>query len=127
MGIRIKHKGSFKKTERFLNFASKFDPMPILERYGEIGVEELRNATPVDSGLTASSWYYEIENDKGNYTIHWNNNNMSDGLSVAILIQNGHATRSGGYVPPNDFITPAIREVFDRLSIQVWKEVTQNG
>lgn len=127
MGIRIKHKGNFKKTERFLNFASKFDPMPILERYGEIGVEELRNATPVDSGLTASSWYYEIENDKGNYTIHWGNSNMSDGLSVAILIQNGHATRSGSYVPPNDFITPAIREVFDRLSIQVWKEVTQNG
>lgn len=124
MGIRVKQKGNFKNTERFLKFAKSFDPTPILHRYGEIGVEELRNATPVDSGLTAASWYYEIENNKGNYTIRWMNSNMSDGMSVVILIQYGHGTKAGTYVPPNDFVTPAIREVFDRLAIQVWREVT---
>lgn len=125
MGVRVKHKGNFDKTTRFLNKASKFDPMPILERYGEIGVEELRNATPVDSGLTASSWYYEIEKTKDSYILHWANGNMVDGVNVAILLQYGHATKAGTYVPPNDFITPAIKEVFDRLAIQVWKEVTE--
>lgn len=125
MGIRIKHKGNFDKTMSFLKKASKFDPMPILERYGEIGVEELRNATPVDSGLTAASWYYEIEKTKDTYTIHWANRNVVDGVNIAILLQYGHATKSGTYVQPNDFITPAIKEVFDRLAIQVWKEVTE--
>lgn len=125
MGIRVKQKGNFKNTERFLRKASSFDPMPILQRYGEIGVEELRRVTPVDSGLTAASWYYEIEKNKGTYTIHWSNSNVVDGVNIAILIEYGHSTKSGTYVPPNQFIAPAIDEVFRRLAIQVGEEVSK--
>lgn len=124
MGMRIKTKGNFNKLEKYLKKANEFDPMPILERYGEIGVEELRNATPVRTGLTAASWYYQIEKDRGKYTIQWLNSNVSGGVSVALIIQLGHTTNRGTYVPPNDFITPAIEKVLERLSIQVWQEVS---
>lgn len=124
MGMRIKTKGNFNKLEKYLKKAKEFDPMPILERYGEIGVEELRNATPVRTGLTAASWYYQIVKEKDTYTIQWLNSNVSNGVSVAVIIQLGHTTRTGTYVPPNDFITPAIEKVFERLSIQVWQEVS---
>lgn len=125
MGIRIRQKGNFKNTERFLRNASSFDPIYILQRYGEIGVEELRRVTPKDSGLTADSWYYEIEKDKGKYTIRWLNSNVVDGVNVAILIEYGHTTKSGTYVPPNQFIAPAINEVFRRLAIQIGEEVSK--
>lgn len=125
MGIKVRTKGSFKNTEIFLERAKKFDPMPILRHYGEIGLDALQAATPIDSGLTAASWYYEIEKNKNGYRILWNNSNVVNGLNIAILIQYGHATTGGTYVQGRDYINPVLKDLFDNLAIQLWKEVSK--
>lgn len=124
MGVKIKQKGDWKKTELFLKNVKKFDPIPILKRYGEIGVAELQSATPTDTGLTAASWYYEIEKTKDGYILNWSNANVVDGLNIALLIQYGHGTRNGVYVQGRDYINPALRDIFDTISLQLWREVS---
>lgn len=127
--VKVVHKGNFDNLEKFLGRTRRVNDFtnPILRKYGEIGVEELRKATPIRTGLTASSWYYEITKVKNGYEIHWCNSNIQNGINIAVLIALGHGTKSGGYVAPNDYINPALREVFDKLAINVWREVTENG
>lgn len=127
MGIKVTTKGNFRNMERFLSNAKKMDShiLTILERYGQIGVDMLSAATPVDTGLAASSWYYEIEESKKGYILHWCNSDIENGINVALLIQLGHGTKSGGYVPPVDYINPALRDIFDQLELEVWREVTK--
>lgn len=125
MGIRVRTKGNFKNTELYLKKASKFDPMPVLGRYGEIGVAELRKTTPVDTGRTAASWYYEIEKTKKGYILHWCNSNVVEGLNIALLIQYGHGTQAGTYVQGYDYLNPALQEIFDNISLQLWREVSK--
>lgn len=125
MGIKVKSKGDFKNTELFLKNAKNFDPIPILERYGAIGVDALREYTPKATGRTAASWYYEIEKTKKGYILSWNNRNVVDGISVAILIQYGHGTQSGTYVQGVDYINPALRNVFQAMSKEIRREVSK--
>lgn len=124
MGIKITQKGLFKNMEIFLERSKKFDPIPILQRYGEIGVDMLKAYTPMDTGLTAASWYYEVEKSKNGYIIRWNNSNVVNGLNIAILIQYGHGTHAGTYVQGRDYINPALENVFNELSVQLWREVS---
>jgi len=98
--------------------------LSILDKYGKIGVEALANATPVDTGETASSWNYSIEHGKNGASLTWNNSNINNGVPIAIIIQYGHGTRGGGYVQGRDYINPAMRPVFDEIADRVWKEVT---
>lgn len=121
--IKISHKGNFNNTEKFLKKISTADFMRNLEKYGEMGVQALASATPMDSGLTASSWSYEIEKSSSSYTIHWVNNNINDGVNIAIILQYGHGTGTGGYVQGRDYINPALRPVFDEIAESAWKEV----
>lgn len=123
--ISIKHKGNFSKTEKsFKNLLSR-DYLDILKRYGQEGVNALAAATPVDSGETANSWSYKIQQSKGGVKITWFNSNVVNGVPIAILLQYGHATRNGGYVVGRDYINPAIRPIFDKIATNVWKEVTK--
>lgn len=124
MGVRIRQKGDWKKTELFLKNTKNFNPIPILRRYGEIGVMELQTATPKATGLTAASWYYEIAESKNGYILTWNNSNIIDGVSIALLIQYGHGTRTGAYVQGRDYINPALRDIFDNIAVQLWREVS---
>lgn len=124
--IIIKHRGDFSKTKRFLESASKFDIRRVLEKYGQEGVDALSKATPVDTGLTANSWYYEIDIRKSGYTITWNNSNVVKGVPIALVIQYGHGTRNGGWVEGRDYINPAIQPIFDKLANDAWKEVTKS-
>lgn len=124
MGIKFVHKGDFKKTEKFLNKMKKQDYVKVLSKYGQMGVDALSRATPVDSGTTASSWSYEIEGNGGSATIYWTNTNINHGVSIAIILQYGHGTGTGGYVQGRDYINPAIRPVFDKMADAAWKEVT---
>lgn len=124
MSITFSSNGSFKKTRRFLNKMSKRDIFKSLEKYGREGVNALANATPVDSSLTASSWNYEITRKRGTYSIVWTNSNTNRGTPIAILIQYGHGTGTGGYVQGVDYINPALRPIFERIAADVWKEVT---
>ena len=122
--ITFTHRGNFKNTGRFLSRMSKGDIYNALDAYAQIGVEALASATPVDTGLTASSWGYEIEQSRGSHSIIWTNTHNITGTPVVIWLQFGHGTGTGGYVQGRDFINPAIQPVFDQIAEKVWQEVT---
>lgn len=124
--IKFVHHGDFRKTERFMRRSLGRDYMSVLKRYAEEGVRLLSLYTPVDTGLTASSWYYEIVDEDGRLTIKWNNSNIRDGwLNIAVILQYGHATRNGGYFTGVDYINPALQPIFESLAEAAWKEVTK--
>lgn len=124
--ISVKTSGSSDKASRFLNSMKRGEAYSVLEKYGRMGVLALSQATPVDSGLTANAWTYEVTHQRGHYSITWHNTNIVSGIPVAILIQYGHATRSGTWVVGRDYINPVIRPLFDKIANEVWRGVT-NG
>ena len=121
--ITIKSKGNFKKTDSLLAKILKRDYVTVLTKYGQLGVEALRNATPVDTGLTANSWSYEIVEDSSGIKIYWKNSNIVKGVPIAVILQYGHATNNGGHVEGVDYINPAIKPLFEDLASRVWEEV----
>ena len=123
--ITVKQKGSYTKTRRYLSKAKKIKFNNILAKYGQIGVDALAGVTPIDSGETAASWVYKINETSRGYELIWSNTHRNGGAVIALLIQYGHGTGSGGYVPPRDFINPAMKSVFDTLSERLWKEVSR--
>lgn len=124
MSISFESSGGFDDTESWLKRMVNGDIFATLERYGREGVSALAAATPKDEGVTANSWTYEIVRDGNSYSIIWSNTNVVDGRPIAILIQMGHGTGTGGYVEGRDYINPALRPIFDRIAAEVWKEVT---
>lgn len=124
--IEFSMKGSFDKTFAFLKRNRKLN-IRDFEKFGQMGVLALKEATPKDSGLTADSWYYEITNSNGKLAIQWLNSNVVDNwCNVAVILQYGHATGTGGYVEGIDYINPALRPIFDQIAKHAWKEVTGN-
>lgn len=124
--VKFKHRGSFNNIEKFLNKMTDRDYLNVLSSYGEAGVKALSAATPVDSGLTAQSWTYEIERTKEKTTISWLNTNVNDNVVIAVILQYGHGTGTGGYVQGRDYINPAMRPVFDKIAEQAWREVVSS-
>ena len=116
-------KGDYKKTEGFLHRVIQRHYRNKLEHYGELGVQALREATPRDTGLTADSWTYEIAEEGDRLALYWRNENRQNGVLVAILLQYGHSTRTGGWVEGLDYINPALRPIFEKMAKDVWKEV----
>lgn len=125
-GISIETSGSFKNIDKFLAAMDREEMFRMLNRYGLMGVDALSNATPERTGKTANSWEYDIIDKKGFHGITWRNTNVNDGVPIAIILQYGHGTGTGGWVEGYDYINPALRPVFDKLAEEVWREVT-NG
>ena len=125
MKISVRQKGNFSKLTRYLIQAKESIKRFDLDKFGKEGVAALSSATPVDSGKTANSWYYEIENKNGSATITFYNSNIQNGIPIAIILQYGHGTRNGGWVQGRDYINPAIQPIFDKIAEKAWKEVTK--
>lgn len=125
MGIRITTRGNFKRTRRFLKKASDNKIFDSLVKYAQKGAEALAAATPVESGATANAWRFEVAYGNGSAKINWINDNINEGLVIALLIQYGHGTGTGGWVEGRDYINPAIQPIFDEIRDKVWKEVTE--
>lgn len=123
--ISFRHKGNFSKATRYLERIRTAIHMGLLDKYGREGVSALASATPVDSGLTASSWYYEITNNRGSATITFLNSHVNQGVPIAVILQYGHGTRNGGWVQGRDYINPAIQPIFDKIVNEAWREVTK--
>ena len=123
--IRFRHKGDFNKVSRYLEKVKNVAKRSDLDRFGREGVAALASATPVNSGKTANSWYYEVEYKRGSATISFHNSNIQNGVPIAIILQYGHGTRNGGWVEGRDYINPAIQPVFDNIANEAWKEVTK--
>ena len=124
-GIRLTSKGDFKKTEQFLKFASNTSKNINLDKYGQKGVAALASATPVDTELTANSQNYKVEKSGGTISLVFYNTNVVSGVPIAIILQYGHGTGTGGWVEGRDYINPAIRPIFDEMADAIWKEVTR--
>lgn len=123
--ISFRQKGNFSKLTRFLEKTKEAVHLGELDKYGQEGVAALASATPVDTGLTANSWYYEIKNENGSASITFYNSNIQNGVPIAIILQYGHGTRNGGWVQGRDYINPAIQPIFDKIAESAWQEVTK--
>ena len=123
--IKFSHKGDFSKLSRYFERVKEAAKIGVLDKYGQEGVAALASATPVDSGQTANSWYYEIKRQNGSVSIVFNNSHVNKGVPIAIILQYGHGTGTGGWVQGRDYINPAIRPIFDRIAEDAWKEVTK--
>ena len=123
--ISFRQKGDFSKLNRYLEKVKASARLSILDKYGREGVAALASATPTETGKTASSWFYEISHDKGSATITFSNSNIKKGVPIAIILQYGHGTGTGGWVEGRDYINPAIQPIFDKIANEAWKEVTK--
>ena len=123
--ISFRQKGDFSKLTSFLERAKETVHLGDLNKYGRQGVAALASATPIDSGETAESWHYKIENNKESATITFYNSNVQNGVPIAIILQYGHGTRNGGWVEGRDYINPAIQPIFDQIVDDAWREVNK--
>lgn len=123
--ITVKSQNGFKKTRKFLRRMTEIDYINLLEKYAIQGVEALALATPVDTGKTAASWSYEIRRRKDGLAIVWKNTNVVNGVPIAVILQYGHATGTGGYVEGVDYINPVIKPIFEKIAKSAWEEVTR--
>ena len=123
--ISFRHKGDFSKLTRFLERAKEVVHLGCLDKYGREGVAALASATPVDTGLTADSWYYKITNDGQAAKVTFYNSNIQNGVPIALILQYGHGTRNGGWVQGRDYINPVVQPIFDKLADEAWREVTK--
>ena len=121
--ISFRQKGDFAKLSRSLERAKEAVKVGILDKYGREGVAALASATPTDSGKTAASWEYEIIRQNGSVSIVFKNTNVNKGVNIAVILQYGHGTGTGGWVQGRDYINPAIQPIFDRIADEAWKEV----
>lgn len=123
--ITFRQKGDFSKLTKYFERLKEVVKLGDLDKYGREGVAALSSATPKDTGLTADSWYYKIENKNGSAKITFNNSNIQNGVPIAIILQYGHGTRNGGFVEGIDYINPAIRPIFEKIANDAWREVTK--
>lgn len=123
--IKFSQKGDFSKLTNFFERAKEAVGLGNLNKYGDAGVKALASATPTETGLTASSWYYTIDNTKDGVSINFHNSNIQNGVPIAIILQYGHGTGTGGWVEGRDYINPAVQPLFDKIANDAWKEVTK--
>lgn len=122
--IIFRQKGNFSKLNSYLERLKEVVKLGDLNKYGRQGVQALSSATPIESGETANSWYYEINRTKESVSISFHNSNINNGVPIAIILQYGHGTGTGGWVEGRDYINPAIQPIFDKIAEDAWKEVT---
>ena len=124
--IRFRQRGDFSKLARYLERVKEAAHLGDLDRFGREGVAALASATPVDTGLTANSWYYEIHRTREKVSIVFCNSNNQNGIPIAVILQYGHGTANGGWVQGRDYINPSIQPIFDRIAEEAWREVTKS-
>ena len=123
--LSFRQKGYFSKLNRYFERVKETAKIGVLDKYGRAGVSALSSATPIDTGKTAASWYYEIKRQNGSVSLEFFNSNVNKGVPIAIVLQYGHGTGTGGWVEGRDYINPAIQPIFDQLAKEAWEEVTK--
>lgn len=123
--VKLTYKGDYHRTRKFLRRNSHMQIRQLIRQYAYEGLERLRDATPKDTGITASMWEYEVNYTNSGAEVVYKNNSNSNGIPIVILLQYGHGTRNGAYVQGRDFINPAIQPLFDKIADVIWTEVTK--
>lgn len=121
--ITAKAYGDFKDTYRYLKFLEDGEMFSGLDHYGRMGVDALARSTPIDTGETAHDWGYEVKVSPGRYIIYWFNTHRNSNVNIAVIIQYGHGTGTGGWVEGRDYINPAMQPLFDKIVDEVWRQV----
>lgn len=121
--FRVKVNTNFTKTKKLMNELLAIAHLSMFDKYGQMGVESLKEFTPKDTGLTSRSWYYELEKTQNGYRLIWRNKNIQDGVNVALILQTGHASKRGYWIEGRDYINPALQPVFEKIAEDLWKEV----
>lgn len=123
--ISFRHKGDFSKATQYLLRIKDTTKISVLEKYAQEGVTALSAATPIDTGKTATSWGYRIEKTNSTIRLVFTNSNINKGVNIAVILQYGHGTGTGGWVEGRDYINPAIQPIFDKIAKEAWEEVTR--
>jgi len=123
--LYISYKGDFSNSRGLINRIKMMRIRAMLEDCGREGVEALKEATPKRTGLTASSWYYEIEENSDGFTLRWNNSNVNEGVNIALILQRGHGKKNGGYVAGINYINPALAPIFEKIRAKALEEVSK--
>lgn len=123
--LSITYKGDFDNSLGFLNTIKRMQVVGMLDECGREGVAALQEATPKDTGLTAASWSYEIEETRDGFTLRWNNSNVQKGVNIALILQRGHGKRNGGYIAGINYINPALAPIFEKIKEKALKEVSK--
>lgn len=124
MSFSLREQGNYDRISKYLRKMSKLQVTHILNIYAEKGLNVLKAHTPVRSGVTADSWHYEISSDNGRYAINYLNSNVNKGVNIALIIDIGHGTGTGGWVEGLDYISPALRPIMRDLVTELWREVS---
>lgn len=122
--VSIHAPGDFNKTTKALEYMQSGRMFDNLEHYGREGVDALSSASPVDTGRLSHSWGYQIGYTHETVSISWFTTDIENGLNIAIIVQYGHGTGTGGWVEGQDYINPAMRPLFDRILNDIWRQVT---
>ena len=121
--ITFKQKGDFKKLTGYLERVKEKAKLSDLRKYGQEGIHALGSATPMDTMNTAYSWWYGTEESENSTSLVFGNSNINNGVQIAVILQYGHGTGTGGYVEGQDYINPAIQPIFDKIEKEVWEGV----
>lgn len=111
-------------TDKLLERLMRSDFSSILDQFGQKAVNALSAATPKDSGKTASSWSYKKVKVESGEALEFYNSNVNDGVNIAVILQLGHGTGTGGYVAGIDYINPAVASVFNEIVDAILKEIS---
>lgn len=122
--VTFKNKGNFKKLSTYFKKSVKVTRVKNVNVLADTCLQKLKEATPLDSGLTASAWSYKIQRKKGYRRITFYNSNIQNGVKIALLIEYGHVSRNGTWVKGERFIHPTIKENYTKILNQTWKELT---
>lgn len=121
--LKVRGTPDFPKTRKFLKKVKDIPDLSEFHKYGKLGVAALASATPMDTGKTADSWEYEITQETGRVKVSFYNTNVNNGVNIAIILQYGHGTGTGGWVVGRDYINPAVQPIFDEMAKNAWEEV----
>lgn len=121
--ITFRQKGDFSNLSKQLSKAKSGGNFGDLDRVGREGVAALSSATPMDTGLTKMRWRYVIVKKPNRTIVEFHNDNVNEGVPVAIVLQYGHATKNGGWINGRDYINPSITPIFEQLVAEAWKGV----
>lgn len=120
--------GSFDKTREWLARLGQDDlTINTMEAMGQAGVDNLAATTPKDTGQTAAGWGYDLTVRMNQSELSWYNTahpHVSGNL--ARMLYTGYSTGTGGYVPPRDYITPAMEPIYKDATYKV-VEAIMNG
>lgn len=125
MRITFESKGDFNKTRAWLSKVVNHAPVDTLRQIAREGEQTLSANTPRDTGETASGWMSEITSKGSNSEIAWMNKAHPEArVNIAKIIDQGHGTGTGGYVPPRPYIQRSMESVWKTASDRLAKELT---